>query len=312
MVAADHLLAPDTVEQVAEIVRDFREIVAPHSLFGSHFRELEVFPQSFEDVMARSRRQLRSEENCTMRLERLTGVVDFAPEDQVATFLSGTSLERVQSVLLEHGQCLPFANLIDAEMSPWVAGFDGILHDLVGQNLPHGNEYEFGNWRDWILGMKVVTATGSIATCGSHAVKNVAGYDLQRFMIGSRSCLAILVEVTLRTTPVVGLTVPNIAVFSDGAMVNWIQRVARSEMNRAVKACLDSKVLELHAVDEMAGTLWLDVPDDEMPARYENDWILNLDAPGSCLPESQIRLMKRAKAIFDPTNKLNPGEWGFI
>src|SRR5476651_1570951 len=86
-----------------------------------------------------------------------------------------------------------------------VAAFYGPLIDEIAFNLPHTLQAQYGSWRDWILGMRVVQADGTFAKCGSKAVKNVAGYDVQKLMIGARGTLGLIAEVTLRTFPVKAL-----------------------------------------------------------------------------------------------------------
>jgi glycolate oxidase FAD binding subunit len=58
-----------------------------------------------------------------------------------------------------------------------------------------------GPVRDWLLGMRVVTADGTIVRFGGPTVKNVTGYDLTRLACGSWGTLGVFTEVTLRLRP---------------------------------------------------------------------------------------------------------------
>lgn len=175
----------------------------------------------------------------SLELSGIEGIVEWEPDDQVVVVRAGTRCEELQTELESRGQCLPL---------------EGFGEGTVGGSLSIN---ESGRWRDWVLGMTVVLADGTIARCGSKAVKNVAGYDVQKLFIGARGTLGVVAEAILRTYPV--------SVF-DGA---------------------DSAQAE---------DLRLQGPDARRPT------------PDATL----LRFMKRAKAIFDPTNKLNPGEFGFL
>lgn len=247
-------------------------------------------------------------------------VLYYSPSDQVVQIGVGAELGSIndsvsacdapmlQNILAEQNQCIPMGGLCV-----------GSVGELIARNLPHALQAQCGSWRDWILGATMVLADGSIAKAGSKAVKNVAGYDLHKFVVGTRDAIAVLVDVTLRTFPLDALPAPKTETgpnWTDknqsAAVFEWIQRTLPSDFNSA-KAGVGSKLL---MADEHSSTLWcaLDEPSEQLP-RYPGDWVVtNGCGNRDCgdLSPTQIRLMKRAKAIFDPTNKLNPGEWGFM
>jgi D-lactate dehydrogenase (quinone) len=51
------------------------------------------------------------------------------------------------------------------------------------------------------LGLKAITGTGDLITTGCYTSKGVVGYDLTRLLVGSEGTLAIIVEATLKLTP---------------------------------------------------------------------------------------------------------------
>jgi glycolate oxidase len=57
---------------------------------------------------------------------------------------------------------------------------------------------KYGVTRDWIRGLEVVLADGSLIQLGGKVVKNSTGYDLKDLIIGSEGTLAIIVEATLK------------------------------------------------------------------------------------------------------------------
>ncbi|HVT12159.1 MAG TPA: FAD-binding oxidoreductase [Fimbriimonadaceae bacterium] len=234
-------------------------------------------------------------------LRRLRGIVDYSWQDQVVTALAGTRIFEMQRMLRERNQCLPLGPCGPESLAR------GSLGGSIAMNLPHLLEGRYGNWRDWILGMKVVLADGTLATCGSHAVKSVAGYDVQKLFVGSRGTLGIVVEVTLRTFPCVQMAEPMAEL---KRIRRAVQRVARSDYAEAA-----SNLGRPYIGDHETGTLWFSLEKDGELRRYEGDWLLRTLAGKRNLEftdQTQIRLMKRAKEIFDPTHKLNPGEMGIF
>ncbi len=243
----------------------------------------------------------------------LRQILSYQPEDQVITVGSRISIQDLQKALAEHGQCLPFAE----------AGFYSRISSLwtveesLAMNLPHNLEAQCGNWRDWVLGMKVILPDGTVVTCGSRAVKNVAGYDLQKLIIGSRQTLGIIAEVTLRTLPVAARPSPNVQEFPENrkekwprAEPLWIQRTLRTDFPEAIKAA-EGKLLE---VDPASCTLWARVDANNDLPRFADDWVLRTKCGERNVQftnPTYLEFMKRIKQVFDPTNKLNPGEFGF-
>ena len=61
---------------------------------------------------------------------------------------------------------------------------------------------KYGTSRDNVLGLVAVTGTGELIHCGGAYTKDATGYDLTHLLVGSEGTLALIVEATLRLTPV--------------------------------------------------------------------------------------------------------------
>jgi len=72
---------------------------------------------------------------------------------------------------------------------------------IVATNDSGPKRFLYGAARDIILGIKAVSPDGSIVSWGGKAVKNVAGYDMTKMMIGSMGSLGIICEISFRITP---------------------------------------------------------------------------------------------------------------
>lgn len=72
---------------------------------------------------------------------------------------------------------------------------------IVATNDSGAKRFLYGACRDFILGIKAVLPNGDIIVSGGKAVKNVAGYDMIKLLIGSMGALGIVCEITFRITP---------------------------------------------------------------------------------------------------------------
>jgi glycolate dehydrogenase FAD-linked subunit len=57
---------------------------------------------------------------------------------------------------------------------------------------------KYGQTRDWVLGLEVVLADGTVLRTGGRNVKDTAGYALTQLFVGSQGTLGIITEATLR------------------------------------------------------------------------------------------------------------------
>jgi len=58
----------------------------------------------------------------------------------------------------------------------------------------------YGMTRDWVLGLKVVTASGNVLELNNGLLKNNTGFDLRHLFIGSEGTLGVIVEATIALT----------------------------------------------------------------------------------------------------------------
>jgi glycolate oxidase FAD binding subunit len=93
----------------------------------------------------------------------------------------------MQQSLAKHGQFVALDPL-----SPDRATIGGIAATNDSGSL----RLRYGSLRDLIIGMTIVLADGTIARSGGKVVKNVAGYDLHKLMIGAFGTLGIITEIT--------------------------------------------------------------------------------------------------------------------
>ena len=112
--------------------------------------------------------------------------------DLTATVQAGVTVGVLRRALAEHGQLLA----IDPPLAE-TATLGGTL--AVGNSGPL--KWQYGSVRDTVIGMKVVQSDSVVTKSGGQVVKNVSGYDMARLHIGGLGSLGVIVEVSVKLTP---------------------------------------------------------------------------------------------------------------
>jgi len=128
-----------------------------------------------------------------MSLRGLSGIVEYDPGEYTFTALAGTPLRDVGAALGAHGQHLPF--------DPPFAAAGATLGGTIGAGLSGPGRQRYGGVRDFILGVRFVTGAGELVRGGGKVVKNAAGFDLPKLLVGSLGRLGAIVEVTFKVFP---------------------------------------------------------------------------------------------------------------
>ena len=129
----------------------------------------------------------------SLDLRGLSGIVEYEPEEYTFTALAGTPVAEVQERLAQEGQYLPF--------DPVLVRAGATLGGTVAAGTGGSGRYRYGGIRDFILGIRFVSGRGELVRGGSRVVKNAAGFDLPKLMVGSLGRLGILVEMTFKVFP---------------------------------------------------------------------------------------------------------------
>ncbi len=124
-------------------------------------------------------------------LSGLDQVLDHAAGDLIVAAQAGTPLAAVQERVAEGGQRL----VLDETVPGSTVG--GIL----ATNTSGPRRTAVGTARDLLIGITMVRADGVVAKAGGRVVKNVAGYDLGKLLIGSSGTLGVIVDATFRLHP---------------------------------------------------------------------------------------------------------------
>lgn len=245
-----------------------------------------------------------------IELEWDEGDIEVEPADLVARFPASCPIGIVADRLREVGLALPYGPMLSLD-DP--GGVDGSwsLATALGLDLPHRLEARFGSWRTWILGARLMLADGTVAKSGSKVVKSVAGYDVHKLVVGARGCLAVLLDVTFRVWPASAIETDGLEPAAKSGRPLWIQRTLATDFDRAREAAGDRLLL----ADPESSTLWAEVPVGEELRRFPHDYVVRSGCGRANLviDESvQAGLIRRAKDLFDPERRLNPGCLGVV
>lgn len=121
------------------------------------------------------------------------GIIDYEPSELVITARAGTPLKTINAQLAAQGQHLAF--------EPPHFGNTATLGGTIACGFSGSSRPYLGAARDFVLGVKCITGRGEILHFGGQVMKNVAGYDVSRLMVGALGSLGVLLEISCRVLP---------------------------------------------------------------------------------------------------------------
>ena len=153
--------------------------------------------------------------------EMLPHHIDHNPGDLTVSVGAGTNFGLLQERLAEAGQWLP----LDAPLTG-MRTVGGIL----AANLSGPLSFSYGAARDFVLGVRVASAAGTVTKSGGNVVKNVTGFDLPKLHIGALGTLGIILQATFKVLPLPKEDMTLAAEFDDlGKAVDACHEIARSQ-----------------------------------------------------------------------------------
>jgi glycolate oxidase FAD binding subunit len=155
----------------------------------------------------------------TRRLDR---IIAHRAGDLTATIEAGAPLEAVNRELRRHNQWIPLD-------PPW--SDRATIGGIVAANDSGPRRHRYGSARDLIIGVDIVRADGVRAKGGGIVVKNVAGYDVSRLMVGSFGCLAVIASATFKLYPISAASATIVADLpSHAAAAAVVSQLNRSQL----------------------------------------------------------------------------------
>ncbi len=112
-----------------------------------------------------------------------SGIVEYYPEELVMTVKAGTPIVEIKAQLKKNNQALSFY--------------------VENDNMSIGTMYANGaqDISDSVLGVQIIDGRGDLLNFGGQVIKNVAGYDVARLLIGSKGRLAMVTQISFKVMP---------------------------------------------------------------------------------------------------------------
>lgn len=121
------------------------------------------------------------------------GIITYEPTELVMTARCGTPLMQIAALLAEHRQMLPFE---PPHFGDRASLGGAVACGLSGPRRPFG-----GAVRDCVLGCTLINGQAEILSFGGEVMKNVAGYDIARLMVGAMGTLGLLLSISFKVLP---------------------------------------------------------------------------------------------------------------
>jgi glycolate oxidase FAD binding subunit len=174
------LVAPGTIEETSKVVAyAFAEKLAVVPMGSGTKMSLGGIPKKLDILLS------------TKRMNRYN---DYDIANLTVGVECGVTLAEIQAKLAGEGR--GYFIPLDPQHSQGAT-----VGGIVATNDSGAKRFLYGACRDFILGLKAVIPNGDIMVAGGKAVKNVAGYDMTKLMIGSMGAIGIICEITFRITP---------------------------------------------------------------------------------------------------------------
>jgi glycolate oxidase FAD binding subunit len=175
------MIRPDTPPQLAEALQSAASRHAAIHLGGNFSKDRLGGPIA------------AGEQISTAKLNR---VLQYEPRDLTVSVEAGITFSDLERTLAEKGQMLP----LDPGL---VAGWEHTtIGGILGANLSGPRRRLYGTGRDMVIGMTFATLEGKLVQTGGMVVKNVAGLDMAKLMIGSFGTLAAIATVNFKVVPI--------------------------------------------------------------------------------------------------------------
>ncbi len=170
---------PTSVSEIQAVVRDVR---------GGGKSLIPVGKGARLGIGRRPRRY-----DVALSLDGVSGIESHRAADLTVTVRGGTTLRALNRELASFGQTLPLDPAVDEQTT---------IGGLIAVDANGPRRLRHGKVRDWLLGVRFVNGLGEQVRAGGNVVKNVAGYDVGKVLIGSFGTLGVLTEATFKVRPI--------------------------------------------------------------------------------------------------------------
>ncbi len=166
-------------------------MISPSSL--TELRDAVLSAPRVIAVGAETKPRLSAVEAVKISTRQLRGITEYDPSEFTFTALAGTPVKEIIAALAAQGQYLPF--------DPMLVEAGSTIGGVVASGLSGPGRFRYGGVRDFILGVRFVDGLGRLLRLGGKVVKNAAGFDVPKFLVGSLGRFGVISEVTFKVFP---------------------------------------------------------------------------------------------------------------
>jgi glycolate oxidase FAD binding subunit len=172
------VLTPGSPAELAETLAAAANAKQSITLGGQFTKRLMAGPTTAADV--------------TISTARMTRILKYEPRDLTLSVEAGTPFAEVSRVLAANNQMIPLD-------PPWAES--ATVGGVIATNGSGPRRRLYGTARDMVIGLQFATLEGKLVQSGGMVVKNVAGLDMGKLMIGSFGTLAAIAVVNFKVAP---------------------------------------------------------------------------------------------------------------
>jgi glycolate oxidase len=186
------VVKPDTADQVATVMR------------LANRRRIPVTPRGAGSGLSGGAVPLYG--GIVLATERMNRIIEIDPANMMVVVEPGVVTNDINERLAEHG--LFYAGYPMSVETCFVGG-------NIAENAGGGRAIKYGVTERYVLGLQVVTPLGEVVEFGGKRVKDVTGYNIVKFLVGSEGCLGIITRAVLRLMPRPRSSAVLLALFPD-------------------------------------------------------------------------------------------------
>ncbi len=216
------------------------------------------------------------------------GITEYQPSELVVTVRSGTLLSELEAELKANKQMLAF--------EPPQHSANTTIGGAIASGLSGPRRAACGAARDFVLGATIINGKAEKLRFGGQVMKNVAGYDASRLMVGAQGSLGILLDISIKVLPINETEVSlqfttdlNTAIkhmqqwlmqglpITASCHLNNVLTLRLSSTHSAVKKSL-SEINALFNTTEINNDFWLAIKNQTHEFFFAEDLTENLDS----------------------------------
>ncbi len=173
------MLCPTSGEELAAALHEAASRHQTITIAGHNSKRLMAGPISPSDL--------------TISTSRLNRILQYEPRDLTISLEPGLPWAELKRALASNGQMIPLDPPHEDEAT---------IGGIVAANISGPRRRVYGAARDMVIGMKFATLQGKLVQSGGMVVKNVAGLDMAKMIIGSFGTLAAIAVVNFKVHPI--------------------------------------------------------------------------------------------------------------